>query len=127
MRLRLFVAALAAALSTGAFAQEALKRIELQKQLYPPDKYSTSIYMVVVPVGGVVARHSHPGVEMGYVIDGESTFQVEGQPEVTLKPESTYSVPPGAIHTAKNIGQKPVRIIATFVVEKDKPMAAPAP
>ncbi|MBL8588084.1 MAG: cupin domain-containing protein, partial [Methylobacteriaceae bacterium] len=59
--------------------------------------------------------------------EGEATFQVEGQPELVMKPGTTYSVPPGAIHGAKNTGDKPIRIVATFVVEKDKPLASPAP
>jgi quercetin dioxygenase-like cupin family protein len=106
----------------------AFKRIELVKQMFPPEKYATWMYMVVVEPGGVVPRHIHPGIEMGYMIEGEATtLKVEGQPDLEMKAESTYNVPPGVPHEAKNNGAKPAKIIATFVVEKDKPLASPAP
>jgi quercetin dioxygenase-like cupin family protein len=95
--------------------------------MFPPDKYATFIYMVVVQPGGVVARHTHPGIEMGYTLEGDAVLSVEGQPDLKMTPGVTYSVPPGAIHGAKNTGDKPIKIVATFVVEKDKPLATPAP
>ncbi len=131
--MRLALAALAA-LAAGGLAQPAaaqqptaIQRIELAKQMFPPDKYATFIYMVVVQPGGVVARHTHPGIEMGYTLEGDAVLSVEGQPDLKMTPGVTYSVPPGAIHGAKNTGDKPIKIVATFVVEKDKPLATPAP
>jgi len=131
--MRLALAALAALAAGGltqpAAAQQptAIQRIELAKQMFPPDKYATFIYMVVVQPGGVVARHTHPGIEMGYTLEGDAVLSVEGQPDLKMTPGVTYSVPPGAIHGAKNTGDKPIKIVATFVVEKDKPLATPAP
>ena len=137
-----FRAALAAAALAGlaapAFAQTAapapapaqppaFKRIELVKQMFPPEKYATWMYMVVVEPGGVVPRHTHPGIEMGYMMEGEATLKVDGQPDLQMKAESTYNVPPGVPHEARNAGNRPAKIIATFVVEKDKPLASPAP
>ena len=131
--MRLALAALAA-LAAGGLAQPAaaqqptaIQRIELAKQMFPPDKYATFIYMVVVQPGGIVARHTHPGIEMGYTLEGDAVLTVEGQPDLKMTPGVTYSVPPGAIHGAKNTGDKPIKIVATFVVEKDKPLATPAP
>ena len=103
------------------------KRLELVKQMFPPDKYMTWMYMVVVDPGGSVPRHTHPGIEMGVLIEGEATLSVEGQPDLAMKADSTYNVPPGVPHSAKNPGTKPAKLIATFVVEKDKPLASPAP
>ena len=127
------LAALAlAATSASALAQAAapaatFKRLELVKQMFPPDKYMTWMYMVVVDPGGSVPRHTHPGIEMGVLIEGEATLSVEGQPDLAMKADSTYNVPPGVPHSAKNPGTKPAKLIATFVVEKDKPLASPAP
>lgn len=105
----------------------AFKRLELIKQMYPPEKYVTWMYMVMVEPGGLVPRHTHPGIEIGYMLEGEATLWVDGQPEQPMKAESTYSIPPGVPHEAKNTGAKPAKIVATFVVEKDKPLASPAP
>jgi quercetin dioxygenase-like cupin family protein len=74
-----------------------------------------------------VPRQSHPGIEMGFVQDGEGSLTIEGSPELVLKAGSSYSIPAGAIHLAKNTGTTPLRIIGTFVVEKAKPLATPAP
>jgi quercetin dioxygenase-like cupin family protein len=136
----LFATAAALAVAAPAWAQTpapsaaapaatppALQRIELARQAFPPEKYATFVYMVVVPPGGVVARHTHPGIEMGYTLEGDAILTVEGQPDLVMKPGVPYSVPPGAIHGAKNMGSGPIKLIATFVVEKDKPLATPAP
>lgn len=130
-----FIAALAA--TAPALAQQAqpaapapqtaLQRIELARQMFPPDKYATFLYMVVVAPGGVVGRHTHPGIEMGYMLEGEAVFSVEGQPDLVMKTGTTYAAPAGAVHWAKNTGTTPIKIVATFVVEKDKPLATPAP
>jgi quercetin dioxygenase-like cupin family protein len=82
---------------------------------------------ITVAPGGLVARHTHPGIEMGYMQEGEATLLIEGQPEIQMKPGDSYSIPAGAIHSAKNTGTVPVKIIGTFVVEKAKPLATPAP
>lgn len=137
IRAAAFAALALAGLTAPAFAQTTapaaapatptFKRMELVKQMFPPEKYATWMYMVVVEPGGTVPRHTHPGIEMGYMLEGEATLAVEGQPDLNMKAESTYNVPPGVPHAAKNNGTKPAKLIATFVVEKDKPLASPAP
>lgn len=117
----------AASAPAPAATTPTFKRLELVKQMFPPEKYMTWMYMVVVDPGGTVPRHTHPGIEMGYLLEGEATLSVDGQPDLAMKPESTYNVPPGVPHSAKNNGAKPAKLIATFVVEKDKPLASPAP
>lgn len=93
--------------------------------MFPPEKYATFIYMVTVAPGGVVALHTHPGIEMGYTLEGEAVLSVDGQPDLIMKPGVPYSVPPGVPHMVKNTGASTIRIVATFVVEKDKPLATP--
>ena len=108
-------------------AVDAIKRLQLLRMDYPADAYASLIFTIDVVPGGIVARHTHPGIEMGYVLEGEGTLQVEGQAELAMKPGTPYKVPPGTPHSGKNTGDKPLKIIATFVVEKDKPLATPAP
>ena len=124
------IAALACAVAfsaPAALAQDAIVRKPLQKSEFPGDLFASHMMLVTVAPGGVVARHTHPGIEMGYVQEGEATLVIEGQPEILLKSGNSYSIPAGAIHTAKNTGTVPVKIIGTFVVEKAKPLATPAP
>jgi mannose-6-phosphate isomerase-like protein (cupin superfamily) len=72
-----------------------------------------------------VGRHTHPGPESGYLLEGEFTLLVDGQPPLVVKAGDSYKVPPGAIHDARS-GDKGAKVIATYVVEKGKPLASPA-
>src|SRR5260221_11863693 len=72
---------------------------------------------------GVVApRHTHPGEEIIYVLEGTLEYQVEGQPAKTLKAGDVLFVPAETIHSAKNIGRSHAAELATYVVEKGKPL-----
>ena len=71
-------------------------------------------------------RHTHPGEEIGYILEGTFLVELDGKPAVTLKPGGTFLVPGGAIHTATNIGTTNGKILATYFVEKGKPLATPA-
>jgi mannose-6-phosphate isomerase-like protein (cupin superfamily) len=108
-------------------AQDAIVRTPLQKSEYPGLLHMSHLMHITVAPGGLVPRHTHPGIEMGFVQEGEGTLTIEGSPELVLKAGSSYSIPAGAIHSAKNTGTTPLKIIGTFVVEKDKPLATPAP
>jgi quercetin dioxygenase-like cupin family protein len=73
-----------------------------------------------------IGRHTHPGVESGYLLDGEIVLIVAGQPDRTMKPGDSWQIPVGAAHDAKS-GPNGAKIIVTYVVEKGKPLATPAP
>src|ERR671910_1714468 len=71
--------------------------------------------------------HSHPGEEIAYVIEGLLEYQLEGQPPVTLKAGEALFIPGGTIHSAKNIGSVNAAELATYLVEKGKPLVAFGP
>jgi quercetin dioxygenase-like cupin family protein len=72
---------------------------------------------------GVAApRHSHPGEEIIYVLEGTLEYQVEGQAPKTLKAGDVLFIPAGAIHSARNLGAGHAAELATYVVEKGKPL-----
>jgi quercetin dioxygenase-like cupin family protein len=76
---------------------------------------------------GVVApRHSHPGVEVAYVLEGTIEYQIDGKPPVILKTGDALFIPDGAVHTAKNVGPGKASELATYIVEKAKPAFVPA-
>jgi len=112
---------------TGAFAQQGgIKRTPLQKVEFP-DGYVTVTGIAEVPSGGAAGRHSHPGIETGYVLDGEADLLIDGQPPLHLKAGDSYQIPAGAIHDAKVSGDKPLKVLGIYVVDKTKPLATPAP
>ena len=72
--------------------------------------------------GVAFPRHSHPGVEIAYVLDGTLEYQLDGKPPVTLKAGEALFIPAGAIHTARNVGSSDAAELATYIVEKEKPL-----
>lgn len=114
------------AFTGGAIAQQAgIKRTPLQKIEFP-EGYVTVTGIAEVPAGGSAGRHTHPGIETGYVLDGEATLIVEGKPDQHLKAGDSYQIPAGAIHDVK-VGDKPFKVLAIYIVDKTKPLATPAP
>jgi len=111
-----------------AIAQSAppIKRIPLQKFEVPGAGYETVIGIAEIAPNVNIGRHTHPGVEAGYVIEGELALMVAGQPDKPLKAGDSYQMPPGAVHDAKS-GPQGAKVLATYVVEKGKPLATPAP
>ncbi len=71
-------------------------------------------------------KHTHPGEELGYVLEGALVIEVEGKPPLTVKPGEVFFVPAGAVHEARNAGTGATRALVTYIVEKGKPIAAPA-
>ncbi|MGH9721784.1 MAG: cupin domain-containing protein [Bryobacteraceae bacterium] len=72
-------------------------------------------------------RHTHPGDEMTYVLEGEAEILVEGQPPRKVKAGDGFVIPAGAKHDARNTGKLPVKLVGVYVVEKGKPLATPSP
>jgi quercetin dioxygenase-like cupin family protein len=76
--------------------------------------------------GVTIARHTHPGIESGYVLEGGLDLPIQGQPTRTLKPGDGLQVPAETPHAGGKNGDKMTRIAITYVVEKGKPLASPA-
>jgi quercetin dioxygenase-like cupin family protein len=72
--------------------------------------------------GVAFGKHRHPGEEIIYVIEGSLEYEVEGKPPMTLKAGEVLFIPAGTIHAAKNVGSGNAAEIATYVVEKGKPL-----
>ena len=71
--------------------------------------------------------HTHFGEEIGYVLEGTFLIEQAGKAPVTLQAGGSFLIPAGTVHNATNTGTGKARILATYVVEKGKPLATPAP
>ena len=127
-------AALMFAMHTVAEAQQlpaatqqtaTIKRTPLQKFDVPGTNYETVIGLAEIVPNVLIGRHTHPGPESGFMLEGDMTLLVDGQAPLVVKTGESYRIPPGAIHDAKT-GDKGAKVIATYVVEKGKPLASPA-
>jgi quercetin dioxygenase-like cupin family protein len=104
----------------------AIKRTLLQR-MDVGDNREAILGLAEIPPGGASGRHTHPGVEFGYVVEGSASLDVDGEVPKLIKAGDSYTIPQGKIHEAKTVGDAPVKVLATYIVEKGKPLATPAP
>jgi len=110
----------------AAIAQQAgIKRTPLQKVDFPAG-FNTVTAIAEIPVGGASGRHTHPGAETGYVLEGELELVIDGKPPLKLKAGDSYQIPEGAVHDAK-AGEKALKVLAVYIVKAGEPLAKPAP
>jgi len=125
-KILLGVAFVAFAFAGVAIAQQSsIKRTPLQKLDFPAG-YNTVTAIAEVPAGGAAGRHTHPGMETGYVLEGELELVIDGKPPMKIKAGESYQIPEGAVHDAKG-GDKPFKVLGVYVVDKTRPLASPAP
>jgi quercetin dioxygenase-like cupin family protein len=99
-----------------------IDRTDLLKQnLSTPGREVIQVRVGFAP-GVVAIKHKHPGEEIVYVIEGVFEYQLEGRPPVTLKAGDALFIPVGTPHAVKNIGTTYGVELATYVVEKGKPL-----
>lgn len=120
----LSVIALFNGLAVAQDAPSGIKRTPLQKVEFP-EGYTTVTGLAEIAAGASSGRHTHPGIETGYVLEGNTVLSIDGQPELILKAGESYQIPAGAVHDAKADGG-PVKVLGIYVVERGKPLATPA-
>ena len=74
-----------------------------------------------------VGRHTHPGIESAYVLEGNFEVPIQGQPTRIVKPGDAFQVPAETPHAGGKPSDTRSRVLVTYVVEKGKPLASPAP
>jgi quercetin dioxygenase-like cupin family protein len=121
-----FAAALTLATAAGA-QPTAVHKTTLQEQPFPPPRYHTVTVRTVVDTGGEVAPHTHPGVEMGYVLEGQAVLAVRGQSPRSISAGDSFSIPARTVHSVKNAGPGALTMLSTYVVLRGQPIASPAP
>ena len=110
-----------------ALSQQGIKRTDLLRHdLSTPGREVIQVLVEFAP-GVEFPRHSHPGEELVYVIEGVLEYALEGRPPVTLKAGDVLFIPHGTIHAVKNVGSGKAAELATYIVEKGKPPLVLAP
>jgi quercetin dioxygenase-like cupin family protein len=122
----LLVGGVTAVLAAGVLYAQApgLKRTELQdRDLSVPGRHVVQARVEFEPGAGI-GRHTHPGEEISVVLEGSLLLEVDGQPPRTVKAGEAFFIPAGVIHAGKNPGSGKGVVLATYVVEKGKPVAS---
>lgn len=127
--MRRMISLCALAIATFAVVGQAqtppFKRTVLQQtDLSIPGKEVVQALAEIQP-GAAAGRHTHPGEEIGYVETGPVVVEIDGQPAKTLQTGEVFFIPNGKIHNATNRGTGVAKIVATYVIDKGKPVATP--
>jgi len=110
-------------LPAAASQTQTIKRIPLQRFDVPGTAYETVTGIAEIAPNVAIGRHTHPGPESGYIIEGGFELQIEGEPPRLLKAGDSYKVPAFTIHDAKT-GPDGAKVIAVYVIEKGQPLAS---
>src|SRR5438067_1053453 len=118
-----------AALSAGVLLSQnsGIKRTVVHKADVSVPGREAVIARVEIAPQARAGRHTHPGDEISYVMEGEGEILMEGQPPRKVKAGDGFVIPAGTKHDAHNTGTVPLKLAAIYVVEKGKPLATPAP
>ena len=121
-----FIAAEASAQGAPPAASGGVTRKILSQTDGPAPGYVTLLVEATIDAGVKVARHTHPGIESSYVLEGGLELPIEGQPTRTIKAGDGFQIPAETPHAGGKPSDVKSRILITYVVEKGKPLASPA-
>jgi quercetin dioxygenase-like cupin family protein len=114
---------LLAAAGSNSLAQ---KRTPLQTINFPAGYEILTVIAELEP-GSCTGRHSHPGAESAYVLEGDAVAKFDGKPDLILKAGQPLQFAPGEVHNVCNVGGGLFKALAHYIVEKGKPLVARAP
>ena len=101
-----------------------VKRTILQRTDVPGTNLELIYATVEIAPSFKAGRHSHPGVVMAQVVEGEFWLAPDGEPEKVFKVGESLTVPNRAIHN-EGASDKGTKINAVYVVEKGQPLVVP--
>jgi quercetin dioxygenase-like cupin family protein len=127
-----FLAGLVVVFAAGTWATHSLyaqqpgfKRVELERHDIGNPGHEAVLARGEFNAGAAAPKHTHPGEEVGYVLEGQVVLEVEGKAPATLQAGDVFFIPAATVHSAKNAGANPAKVLSTYILEKGKPLATP--
>ena len=120
--LLMMLLAYAAAQAPAPFRRTMLQQADLSA----PGREVVQALAEIEP-GAASGRHTHPGEEAGYVLAGPIVVEIDGKPARTLQTGEVFLIPAGTVHNAVNKGKGVAKVLATYIIEKGRPVATPVP
>src|SRR5262245_31623780 len=105
----------------AGFTRAVLQQVDIS---VPGREVVTAV--ATLQAGASAGRHTHPGEEVAYILEGTVVMEQDGKPPVTLEAGKAFFIPAGVVHNATNRGTGVARVLANYIVEKGKPTASPA-
>ncbi|MEL1252187.1 cupin domain-containing protein [Flavobacterium sp. DGU38] len=108
--------------ATASAQQSGISRTNLQRHDISVSGYETIQARIDFQAHSAFGMHNHPGEELIYVLEGTFEYQIEGEKPIILKAGDVLFIPKGKNHSAKNVGNGKASELATYIVEKNKPL-----
>jgi quercetin dioxygenase-like cupin family protein len=121
-----FMATDASAEGAPPAATPGVSRKILSQSDGPSPGYVTLLVAIEIEAGVTIGRHTHPGIESAYILEGGFDLPIEGQPTRAYKPGDGFVIPAGTPHAGGKNGDAKTKVLSTYIVEKGKPLASPA-
>jgi quercetin dioxygenase-like cupin family protein len=121
-----FMATDASAEGAPPAATPGVSRKILSQSDGPSPGYVTLLVAIEIEAGVTIGRHTHPGIESAYILEGGFELPIEGVPLRMYKPGDGFVVPPQTPHAGNKNGDAKTKVLSTYIVEKGKPLASPA-
>ncbi|MFD3515615.1 cupin domain-containing protein [Streptomyces sp. NPDC058657] len=100
-------------------------RTLLQENPSPAKGWKTVQTLVEIPRHRQSGRHSHPGVEVGYIVRGDVLMEFDDGSTLRLRTGDPFFIPSDTVHNARNVGKVTTRMLSTYVVDETKPLVTP--
>jgi quercetin dioxygenase-like cupin family protein len=121
----LAVSFLALSLLAMAAASAQIKRTPVLTADVAAPGHEAVVVRAELDPGAGVPRHTHPGDEISYILEGEAEVLIDGEPPRVVKAGQAFVIPAGKVHRAHNSGGVTLRFVGVYVVEKGKPLVTP--
>jgi quercetin dioxygenase-like cupin family protein len=102
-----------------------IKRVILKRIAGPTPDFETLLASAEIEPGFLVPRHIHPGIESAYIVEGVAVFSIDGGEDREVKAGDAVQIPARRPHSLRN-GDKPMKIVSTYILEKGQPISSPA-
>ncbi|MBU9767300.1 cupin domain-containing protein [Mycobacterium sp. TNTM28] len=99
-----------------------VSRTELQRSAAPTPGFEIIQTRFEIPVGKESGRHSHPGPELGYIVQGDVDMLFDDRPTQHLHSGDPFLIPANVVHNARNVGSVRTLMLSTYVVPVDQPL-----
>ncbi|GAA2805688.1 cupin domain-containing protein [Crossiella cryophila] len=106
----------------GAGPTDGVTRAELQRFPSPAKGWEIVQTLVEIPEGKESGRHSHPGPEIGYIIQGDVSIEFDDRPALRLRSGEPFNIPPNVVHNARNVGKVRTKMLSSYLIEEGKPL-----
>jgi quercetin dioxygenase-like cupin family protein len=112
--------AVEAEMPPGGITRRILSRID-----GPTPDFETVIALAEIEPGFRVPRHIHPGIESATIVEGAAVLSVDGLGDRAVSAGDALQIAARTPHQLQN-GDKPLRIVSTYILEKGQPISLPA-